>query len=102
MVSTRQGSTTGQQAGPSSIVPPPLSNPTMSSTSAHFPAEYKSRKANWDNIDKLQGSKDYDDWSHQVSLLLSALHLDRVVLEGIKPHNAQDTIVYHNMVCDAL
>ena len=74
----------------------------MSSTSAHFPAEYKSRKANWDNIDKLQGSKDYDDWSHQMSLLLSALHLDKVVLEGIKPQNAQDTIVYHNMVCDAL
>ena len=120
MVSTRQGLTTGQpEAGSSSIVPPPSmipsssivsppsavpSSSTMPSTSTHFPADYKSRKANWDNIDKLQGSKDYDDWSHQVSLLLSALHLDKVVLEGIKPqpHNAQDKIVYNNMVCDAL
>ena len=52
---------------------------------------------------KLQGSKDYDDWSHQISLLLSALHLDKVVLDGIKPSGGgAETLVYQNMVCDAL
>ena len=63
--------------------------------------EYKSRKANWDNIDKLQGSKDYDDWSHQVSLLLSVLHLD--ILDGIKLSDENtEILVYQNMVCGAL
>ena len=90
--------------GPSASARPsaPVGPSTATTVNTAFPESYKSRKANWDNIDKLQGAKDYDDWSHQVALLLSALHLDKVVLDGIKPVTDEETIVYNNMVCDAL
>ena len=49
-----------------------------------------------------KGLHHYDDWSHQVSLLLAALHLDKVVIEEVKPRNEAEMVVYNNMVCDSL
>jgi len=109
MVNTRAsaGPAGPSPAGPgpgTSTVPDSSISATVSATvfTTVFPTTYKSRKTNWDNIDKLQGLHDYDDWSHQVSLLLAALHLDKVVIDGVKPSTEEDTPIYQNMVCDAL
>lgn len=71
----------------------------------HVPLEYKTRKANLESIDKLEGLKDYDDWSHQVAMLLSALRLDTIVINGVTRSPSATAVekeIYQTMVCDAL
>ena len=106
--------TTNAPAAPNLNTNPPaapnlnVNAPTTSNLLATnpFPHDFKTRKVNLESIDKLEGLKDlYDDWSHQVAMLLSALRLNNVVINGATLTPTATTAekeTYQTMVCDAL